>query len=158
FPDNAADAVTLHGITGSAHGNCHAEPCTVLVVAACCHREESVTKAPAARVGGVELRLAPQTLVRRESEPVHIFAAPRQFDQRCRATGPSMAAGRPGVAALEVGAFPGPFLRDQLPPPLGATTGEHLTAILGRHACPEPVRALTAHFARLIGTLHTKAP
>ena len=61
-------------------------------------------------------------------------------------------------ATLEGGAFFRRPLRNQLPPSLGATTGQHLTAILGRHACPEPVRALAAHLARLIGTLHTEAP
>jgi len=71
FPDDAADAVALHGIARGAHGNCHAEASAMLIVAAHCHREESVTKAPAARIRGVELRLPPQTPVRRKCEPVH---------------------------------------------------------------------------------------
>ena len=75
LPDDAAEAVALHGIAGHTYGNCHAEPRAVLVIATCCHREESVAKAPAARIRGVELRLAPQTLVRRESEPVHSLCA-----------------------------------------------------------------------------------
>ena len=75
FPDDAAEPITLHRIAGGTHGNCHAEARAVLVVAACCHREESVAKAPAARIRGVEFRLAPQTLVRRESKPVHSLIA-----------------------------------------------------------------------------------
>lgn len=43
----------------------------------------------------------------------------------------------------------------QLTPALGATPREDLAAILGGHACTEPVGALAPHFARLIGTLHT---
>jgi hypothetical protein len=71
FAHDAADAVALDGIAGRAHGNRHAESRAMLVVAACCHREESVAKTPPARVRSVELRLASQSLVRRKSEPVH---------------------------------------------------------------------------------------
>src|SRR6266446_3906204 len=42
----------------------------------------------------------------------------------------------------------------QLVPALGAAPREHLAAALGGHARTEPVGALAAHFARLIGTLH----
>src|SRR6185437_6055479 len=97
------DAITLHGIAGRAHGNCHAETSAMLIVAACCHREESIAKAPAARIRGVELRLAPQTPLRRKSEPVHIFAASHPFDQR--AVPMAVHGDRPGtprVANLEV--------------------------------------------------------
>src|SRR6185437_14349260 len=74
------------------------------------------------------------------------------------APGPRSRRGRAAsVVNLEVGALSEP-LRNQLPAPLGATAGQHLAAVLGRHACPEPVRALATHFARLIGTLHGEAP
>jgi hypothetical protein len=46
-------------------------------------------------------------------------------------------------------------LRDELSTALGATAGQNGTAILSRHACTEPVRARTPHFARLIGALHS---
>src|SRR5262245_34265625 len=42
----------------------------------------------------------------------------------------------------------------QLAPSLGAATREHLAAVLGRHACTEPVCAFATHFARLVGPLH----
>jgi hypothetical protein len=42
----------------------------------------------------------------------------------------------------------------QLVPALGAAPREHPAAALGGHARTEPVGALAAHFARLIGTLH----
>src|SRR5579883_1625662 len=66
---------------------------------------------------------------------------------------PSALRARPSVATLKSEPFPSP-LGDQLPPPFGAAAGQHLAAVLGRHACPEPVRALAAQLARLIGTLH----
>src|SRR2546429_2451637 len=47
----------------------------------------------------------------------------------------------------------------QLAPALGAPPREHAAAALGGHARTEPVCALAAHLARLIGSLHDrKAP
>src|SRR5256885_9365739 len=46
------------------------------------------------------------------------------------------------------------LFRSQLAPALGAAPRENLAAALGGHARTEPVGALAAHFARLIGTLH----
>src|ERR1700677_2296197 len=110
LPDDAAEAVALHGITCRAHGNCHAEPRAVLVVATCCHREESVAEAPAARIRGVELRLAPQTLVRRESEPVHSLCAESRPVGRSSKSPPAvLRSARPGVATWKVGASIGAF-------------------------------------------------
>jgi hypothetical protein len=43
----------------------------------------------------------------------------------------------------------------QLPAAFGAASGEYLTAVLRGHTRAEPMRALTTHFTRLIGTLHT---
>src|SRR5579863_5267668 len=43
----------------------------------------------------------------------------------------------------------------QLAPALGAPARQHSAAVLGGHARTEPVSALAAHLARLIGTLHT---
>ena len=47
------------------------------------------------------------------------------------------------------------FLWDELSAALGATAGQNGAAVLGGHACTEPVRARTPHFARLIGALHS---
>jgi hypothetical protein len=43
----------------------------------------------------------------------------------------------------------------QLPAAFRTAPGQYLPAVLRGHTCTEPMRALTTHFARLIGTLHT---
>jgi hypothetical protein len=47
------------------------------------------------------------------------------------------------------------ILWNELSAALGATAGQNGAAVLGCHACTEPVRARTPHFARLIGALHS---
>jgi hypothetical protein len=43
----------------------------------------------------------------------------------------------------------------QLPAALRAAPCQNSPAVLGSHACTEPMCACSTHFARLIGTLHT---
>src|SRR5579863_420086 len=63
--------------------------------------------------------------------------------------------GSPDCAASEKRACDLKTLGYQLTPALGAAPREDLAAVLRGHARTEPVGALAAHFARLIGTLHT---
>src|SRR5256885_6929796 len=96
------------------------------------------------KVTGVQtcaLPISPQTKSRRQSEPPWH----RALEETCRM-------GYAGAVAVRVN--PWMILGYQLAPALGAPAREHPAAARGGHARTEPVGALAAHFARLIGTLH----
>src|SRR5579862_483529 len=84
----------------------------------------------------------------------------------CRRRSRAGSVSRPGIAPLgkitgwawrtaPAARMPPLVLGYQLAAALGAAPRQHLAAVLGGHACPEPMRTLAPHLARLIGTLHT---
>src|SRR5271170_3075529 len=142
--NDAANAVARDPAARHPYGHRQPQARRVQLIVHHCHAEKSVTQAPAARVRGVEIVFTPQATLRRQSEPPSHRAPDLNEDLgvaelrcKCRARATAKALGYQLAAAL------------------GAAPRQHPAAGLSGHACTEPVGALAAHFARLVGTLHT---
>lgn len=139
FANDPADAVALHAAARGANRNGETKTRPALVIPEQNHAEKSIAKSPSARVERFEVRLAAQAPLRGKGKPWPGRAVAGQVSPLCRKRWP----------------VPRSCLRDEFSAALGATTRQHPSAALRSHASAEPMCALTPHFARLIGALHT---
>ena len=146
FLDDPADAVAFHRAAGHAHRHGQPQPRRAFAIEGGSHAEESVAQASPACVGRIEVLLAPQAKSRRQSKPPWHRGPFGGSLVGCAAAAPPS---RDAPANRPLGY--------QLVTTLGAPAREHPAAGLGGHARTEPVGALAAHFARLVGPLaHTE--
>src|SRR5882757_9863352 len=119
FADGAADAIALDRTAGRPHRDGQSQARTADAIGFRSHRKESITKAPSARIGGLEVGLAAQATLRGKSKPPsHRSSCGRSGK---RSPWEQRVLSRPGFLILGY----------QLPAALRATPCQNSPAVLG---------------------------